>query len=96
MIFFLGFPMTRRKHDSTMVVVDRFSKMAHFIVCKKTSDAIEVVEFFFKEVVKFHGLSWSITLDHDTKFLGNFRRTLWKKLSSYLLYSSLYHSQMEG
>jgi hypothetical protein len=70
--------------------------MAHFIVCNKTSDAIELVALFFKEVVRFHGLPRSITLDHDTKFLGNFWRTLWKNLGSYFLYSSLYHSQMEG
>jgi hypothetical protein len=94
MDFFLRFPMTRRKDDSEMVVVDIFSKMTHFIACKKIGDASEVVALFFKEVVRLHGFPQSITSDCDTIFLGHFWRTLWKKLGSDFLYNSVYHPQM--
>jgi hypothetical protein len=67
--------------------------MAHFIACKKTSDASEIVSLFFKEVVRLHGFPQSINSNRDTIFLGNFYRTLWKKLGSYFLYSSSYHPQ---
>ncbi|RDX80172.1 hypothetical protein CR513_39304, partial [Mucuna pruriens] len=84
-----GLPRSQSGKECIFVVVDRFSKMAHFIACSKTNDATDVADLFFKEVVCLHGLPRIIVSDRDVK-------TLWNKLGTKLLFSTVAHPQIDG
>ena len=94
--FVLGLPITQRNKDSIMVVIDMFSKIAHFVPCNKSNDAVHVTDLYFKEIVHLHGIPKTMVSDRDFKFLSHFWRTLWRKLGTSLLFYTSYHPQTDG
>jgi hypothetical protein len=94
--FILGLPRTQRQFDVLFTVVDRFSNMAHFMSCKKTSDVTYCIELFFKEVLQFYGWLKMITSNKDTRFLSHFSRILWKKMTTKLQHYLSYHPHTNG
>jgi len=54
MDFIVALLKTQRGKDAIMVVVDRFSKMAHFISCRKIDNASYIANLYFKKIIRLH------------------------------------------
>jgi len=79
-----------------IVVVDRFTKMAHFIGLHENATAKDVADTFLREVWKLHGLPTEIIADMHAKFSGEFWESLCKMLRVKRRMSTAYHHQTDG
>ena len=78
------------------MVVDRFSKMTHFISCYITDDATHITDLLFKKIIRLHGVPRSMVFDCDITFFSYFWKVLWGKLGTKLLFSTTCHTQTNG
>ncbi|KAI1676228.1 reverse transcriptase [Pyrenophora tritici-repentis] len=83
-------------YDAILVVVDRLTKMRHFIACHGTCDAEEVSRLFTKHVWKIHGLPKTIVSDRGPQFVAEFWKHLTRRLGITPLLSTAYHPETDG
>jgi hypothetical protein len=91
----MDFPRTN-SFDSIMVVVDRFTKMAHFIPCNKSIIGEKTTKLFLDHVFRYHRLLENIVSDHGPQFASKFWIRLIKLLSVKVKLSLTFHPQTNG
>jgi hypothetical protein len=61
--------------NAILVVVDKFSKFAHFIPLRHPFTAESVAKLFLDNVYRLHGMPLSIISDRDRVFISKFWQT---------------------
>nr|AAV43974.1 putative polyprotein [Oryza sativa Japonica Group] len=95
MDFITGLPRTSAGHDSIWVVVDRLTKVAHFIPVKTTYTGHKLAELYMARVVCLHGVPKKIVSDRGSQFTSKFWQKLQLELGTRLNFSTAYHPQTD-
>lgn len=93
--FMEGLP-TSNSVNAVMVVVDKYSKFAHFVPLRHPFIAVSVAQLFFDHIYRLHGLPVSIISDRDRIFTSKFWQQLFRLAGVTLRISSAYHPQTDG
>jgi hypothetical protein len=96
MDFIVGLPRTRDGYDSIWVIVDRLTKVAHFIPVRTTYTGIKLAELYMTRIVCLHGVPKKIVSDRGTQFTSRFWEKLHESMETKLNFSSAYHPQTDG
>jgi hypothetical protein len=93
MDYISGLPSTKQGNDCVFAVVDRFSKMAILIACKKSITTTDTTKLFFERVWVHFVIPHTIIFDRDNRFLNTFWLSLWSLLDIKLTKSTSFHPQ---
>jgi hypothetical protein len=72
MDFIVGLPRTQAGYDSIWVIVDRLTKVAHFIPVKTTYSGAKLAELYMSRIVCLHGVPKKIVSDRGSQFTSKF------------------------
>ncbi|WVZ51971.1 hypothetical protein U9M48_003068 [Paspalum notatum var. saurae] len=96
MDFIVGLPRTQKGYNSIWVVVDRLTKVAHFIPVNTTYSGARLAELYISRIVCLHGVPKRIISDRGSQFTSRFWEQLHDSLDSKLRFSTAYHPQIDG
>jgi hypothetical protein len=96
MDFIIGLPTTQYGYDSIWVIIDCFSKVAHFVSVKITYKGAKLEELYIIRIMCLHGVPKKIVSDRGTQFTSRFWEKLHEAMDTRFNFSSVYHPQTDG
>ena len=96
MDFVTHLPRTSRRHDNVWVIVDRLTKLAHFLAVWMTFTLEEFCRLYIREIVRLHGIPMSIVLEMDPRFTTHFWKSFQKAMGTQLTMTTTFYPQTDG
>jgi hypothetical protein len=96
MDFIVGLPKTTKGFNSVWVIIDRLTKITHFLPVKVKYTVATYAELNIAPILSLHGIPKTIVSDHGPQFVSKFWEELHKSLGTKLLHSLAYHPQTSG
>jgi len=96
MDFIMDLPTSPEGDNAIFVIVDRLTKLAHFVPTRTTVTATGAADLLLREWIRLHGVPRQIISDRDPRFTATVWRTLMKKLQVNLGMSTAGHPQTDG
>jgi hypothetical protein len=96
MNFIVGLPRTQAGYDSIWVIVDRLTKVVHFIPVKTTYSGAKLAELYMSRIMCLHGVPKKIVSNRGSQFTSMFWEKLHESMDTRLNFSSTYHLQTDG
>jgi hypothetical protein len=96
MDFIVGLPHTSRGYNSIWVIVDCWSKSAHFIPIFTVYKVKQYAELYMSRIVCYHSIMKTIISDRGSSFVACFWEQLHECLGTHLIQSLAYHPQTDG
>ena len=75
------------------VIVDRMTKSSHFLAIKTTYSAEDYAKFYLTEIVRLHGVHFSIISDRGPQFTSHFWKSFQKGLGTQVNLTTTFHLQ---
>jgi hypothetical protein len=83
-------------YDSIWAIVDRLTKVAHFIPVKTAYSGAKLVELYMSRIMCLHGVPKKIVSDRGSQFTSKFWEKLDESMDTKLNFSLAYYWQTDG
>lgn len=96
MDFVIGLLLTHQQHSSNWVVIDRMTKLTHFLYVKTSYFVEDYIKIYTQKLLKIYRFSLSIISHCGTQFTFHFWKSIKKGLGTKVKLSTTFHPQING